>query len=125
MSGIVQYYVMKRPKHPLTGEIVRGKTAGALKNPDGSINEGGTLWFPEALATPGNNGTRLSDSASLSQVLDGKNIGKVDGEPWLLHSTHFSVKDAIDSAMKVVLEVGSENTRILKSIAHELDLKLA
>lgn len=124
MTNIIQYYVMKRPKHPLTGDIVRGKTAGATTNPDSSINEGGTLWFPDVLPTPGKNGTRLSDEKSLSQVVNGKEIGKVDGEPWILHSTHFSLKDAIDSAMKVVLEVGSENTRILKSIAHELDLKL-
>lgn len=118
--GVVQYYVMKRPKHPLTGEVVRGKVSGATKNPDGSINEGGTLWYPDSSTTIGKNGSLMSDTAPMTTA-----NGKVDGEPWILHSTHFSVKDAVESAMKVVLEVGSENTRILKSIAHELDLKLA
>lgn len=124
MSNIVQYYVMKRPKHPLTGEVVRGKSSGATKNADGSINEGGTMWFPDALQTPGPNGSLMDTTKPLTRVVNGTDIGKVDGEPWILHSVHFSIKDAIDSAMKVTLEVGSENTRILKSIAHELDLKL-
>lgn len=121
MSNVVQYFVMKRPKHPDTGEIVRGKTRGATSNPDGSINEGATLWFPDSSTTAGPNGTRLSTTAPLSVP----SKGKVEGEPWLLHSIHFSIDDAVDAAMKVVLEVGSENTRILKSISHELSLRLA
>lgn len=120
MASLVQYYVMKRPKHPQTGEIVRGKTTGATRNPDGSVNEGSTVWFPAATTTEGANGTLMSTTAAMT----GAN-GSLDGEPWILHSVHFSVEDAIAASKPVVSAVGSENVKILKSIAHEVIVKLA
>lgn len=126
MANMVQYYVFKRPKHPTTGEVVRGKASGATKNADNSINTGATLWYPDALTTPavqpagGSNGTLMSVT---SPFLEAKR-GQVDGEPWILHSTHFSLEDAVSAAKPVVSAVGSENVKILKGIAHELVVKL-
>jgi hypothetical protein len=123
--GLVQYFVMKRPKHPITGEIVRGKTAGATRNPDGSVNVGSTLWYAKNDTSPGTNGTLMSTTAPLTTVGASADAAQVDGEPWILHSTHFSVEDAVDAAKPVISAVGSENVKILKSIAHELIVKLA
>lgn len=129
MAGLVQYYVMKRPKHPITGEIVRGKTAGATKNLDGSVNTGATLWFPHHVSTAGPNGTLMSTTqalkSSLTSTTDDAARGQVDGEPWVLHSVHFSVDEAVSAAKPVVSTVGSENVKILQSIAHEVVVKLA
>lgn len=120
MAGLVQYYVMKRPKHPITGEIVRGKVSGATKAANGSINHGGTLWYPKNEQDVQPNGSLMSVSEPLLDAVR----GQVDGEPWILHSVHFSVDDAVEQAQKVVSAVGSENVRILQSIAHEVILKL-
>ena len=120
MSGLNQYYVMKRPKHPTTGEIVRGKISGGIRNPDGSISEGSTLWFPASLTTAGANGTLMSTSAAMTG-----NAGKIDGDPWILHSVHFSIDEAISSSKPVISSVGVENVRILKTIAHDIKVILA
>lgn len=119
MASLVQYYIMHRPKHPITGEIIRGKAAGATRNADNSINEGATLWYPEPLTSPGPNGTKMSTSAAMTGTM-----GKVDGEPWILHSVHFSLEEALAAAKPVVMTVGAENVRILKSIAHDVEIKV-
>lgn len=127
MAGLVQYYVMKRPKHPVTGEIIRGKASGATKAVDGSINPGATLWFPKNETTVQENNSSMSVTAPLASVptsTDPINAAQIDGEPWVLHSVHFSIGDAVEAAKPVVSAVGSENTRILQSIAHEMILKL-
>lgn len=124
MAGLVQYYVMKRPKHPLTGEIVRGKSAGATQNKDNSINIGATLWFPKNEANVLANNTTMSVTSPLTSAGGSVDKAQVDGEPWILHSVHFSVDDAIAASKPVISAVGSENTRILQSIAHEIIVKL-
>lgn len=118
--ALVQYYVMKRPKHPITGEMVRGKSSGATQNEDLSINPGATLWFPMNQASPGANGSLMSISAPMAEA----NRGQVDGEPWILHSVHFSVEDAKESAVKAISTVGSENVRVLQLLSHEMVLTL-
>lgn len=119
MAGYIQYYVMKRPKHPITGEIVRGKGGGATKNKNGSINTGSTLWYAKNEQLAQANGSLMSTTAPLTDV----ERGQVDGEPWVLQSVHFSLEDAVESAKKVVSSVGSENLRIMQVISHELLLK--
>lgn len=128
MSNLVQYYVMKRAKHPITGEIIRGKASGGTKNANGTINKGATLWFPAPLTLPQeqpatgfNNGTLMSVTTPFTD----QNRAQVDGEPWILHSVHFSLEDAVDAAKPVASSVGSENLKILKTIAHENIIKLA
>lgn len=121
MSNIVQYWVMKRPKHAITGEVILGKLRGAVRNPDMTVKaEGATLWFPgkEDLLQP--NDSHMSVSAPMTDALS----GKVDGEPWLLHSVHYSIEEAVKAAKPVASSVGSENVRILKSLAHEITIKL-
>lgn len=128
MAGLVQYYVMKRPKHPVTGEIIRGKFAGATRNVDNSINKGATLWFPKNETSIQPNGTLMSTTEPLAAVgtgPDATDLAQVDGEPWLLHSVHFSIDEAVKAALPVISTVGSENTRILQVIAHEVFVKLA
>jgi hypothetical protein len=119
--ALVQYFVFKRPKHPETGEIIRGKIGGAKRNIDNSIAEGGTLWFPAVTTTKGANDSYMSTTAASTNA----STGKIDGEPWILHSSHFALEDAIAQSKSVISAVGSENVKILKSIAHELDVILS
>lgn len=118
--ALVQYYVMKRPKHPITGEIVRGKSSGATQNADLSINPGATLWYAKNEATVQANGSLMSITAPMTEA----ERGQVDGEPWILHSVHFSPEDAKESAVKAISTVGSENVRVLQVLSHEMILTL-
>lgn len=121
MSNLVQYYVMKRPKHNVTGEIIRGKIAGAVRNDDMTIKIAGpTLWYPKQEDLLQANNTHMSNTAPNTDPQS----GQIDGEPWLLHSVHFSLDEAVKAAKPVVSQVGSENTKILKSVAHEMSVKL-
>ncbi len=38
------------------------------------------------------------------------------GEPWIVHSTHYSIPSALESATKLATAIGSENMRIVSVI---------
>lgn len=47
-----------------------------------------------------------------------------NGEPWLVHSTHFSVDSATESAAPLASAIGAENVRIVQVLSHKTFFKL-
>ena len=156
-SGLLKsttYYVMHRPKHPLTGEIIKGRSTGGKFATNGKLIPGGTLWYPKATDSENDNGTFMSNLLPLVPKIEseineaGKNITfpladweidadlkyidstipvnltpeqcQVNGEPWILHSTHYSAQSALEAAKALVMHYQKENVKIVKGVEHEL-----
>lgn len=49
---------------------------------------------------------------------------EVTGEPWLVHSTHFSIESALESAAPLAAAIGAENVRIVQVLSHTTIFKL-
>lgn len=49
---------------------------------------------------------------------------EVKGEPWVVHSTHFSLESALASAAPLATAIGSDNLRIVKVITGGTEFKL-
>lgn len=51
-------------------------------------------------------------------------VQEQNGEPWLVHSTHFSIDSALESAAPLAGAVGTDNVRIVKVLSHTTTFKL-
>lgn len=128
--SLVKYQVERRPISA-NGTVYRG-----LKNGDYVL----TLTNPENIADPTKVFALSSGSSGHASfvpvkgvvpTLDAGSSGKiyshvqeVIGEPWLVHSTHFSIESALDSAAPLAGAIGSENVRIVQVLSHTTTFKL-
>lgn len=144
----VKYQVERRPIGP-TGQVYRGTEPGdyisVLTNPtDPSLGgASGMVKTPKALTTgtvagpqyipagytipalakvdtvPSTGGTPAKPGGTqLSHLVE------VSGEPWLVHSTHFSVESALESAAPLAGAIGADNVRIIKVIPHSTSFNI-
>lgn len=120
MADFNEYWILKRPK--IGTIVIYGEAKGAVLDIDGTISSlGPTLYYPQ-LTIDGEGIVTSSRVPTDAEVISGKLTLK--GEPWTLHSIHFSQKEAIDQLRLVVEYVGEENARIVKIMPHEMVLKL-
>jgi hypothetical protein len=122
--GIVQYWVFKRPKTE-RGRIVYGAELGATKDNLNQVFQGETLLI--------NNGGTV-DQIDSSDPLDIRNHYDVaadaswepiSGQPWILHSVHFGVAEALKSAKPLIVSNGEDNVKICKILSHETIVQMA
>jgi len=133
--ALVQYQVERRPISA-SGKVYRGLGRGdyitTLTNPENieqfsaptDLNPATanviTAKFVPAkvavppLSSPGGGTTQPAKSHVQEQI----------GEPWLVHSTHFSVESALDSAAPLAGAIGSDNVRIVQVLSHTTNFKL-
>jgi len=121
--GIVQYYVFKRPKNS-RGRVVYGAELSATKTDVGVLHKGETLLMNngETLPTP-----KSTDPENIrnTTTLPGSVWEPVIGQPWLLHSVHFGVSEALKSAKPLVISLGEDNVKICKLLDHKIDVSMA
>lgn len=122
--GVVQYYVLKRPKNS-RGRVIYGAEMAATEDNFGTIFQGETLLI--------NNGGYTEDPIStdpptkrneLDTATDA-NWEPIVGQPWILHSVHFGVSEALRSAKPLIISLGESNVKIAKILDHELKVSMA
>lgn len=116
----VKYQVERRPIGP-TGKIYRGAQTGdyvavpthptKLGNGTGSLGQSSYLYPP---------GVKVPDPGQSTN----SHMQEINGEPWIVHSTHFSVDSATESAAPLASAIGSENVRIVQVLSHKTFFKL-
>lgn len=117
---VVKYQVERRPIGP-TGKIYRGSASGdyvsvpthptKLKGGTGSLGQSATLYQP---------GVTVPDPGQSTN----SHMQEINGEPWIVHSTHFSVDSATESAAPLASAIGAENVRIIQVLSHKTVFKL-
>lgn len=124
----VKYQVERRPIGP-DGKIYRGLNSGdyitvptnsnalldTFRVDRYSLGLGAQLYQATASAKDYD----ASKNSSLTS-----NMIELTGEPWIVHSTHFSIDSALSSVAPLASAVGSENVRIVKVLSHAMELKL-
>lgn len=114
-SGVVQYWVLKRPKTPT--RVVYGAELSATKDKYGKIIKGETLLV--------NNGeTNTTDPNSIAGVGSKPLWEPIVGQPWILHSIHFGVNEALSKAKPLIIAQGIANVKIVKTLNHEIEVKM-
>lgn len=117
---VVKYQVERRPIGP-TGKVYRGSASGdyvsvpthPTKLPGGT----GRLGMSAQLFPPG---VKAPDPDMQTQ----SHMQEINGEPWIVHSTHFSVDSATESAAPLASAIGAENVRIIQVLSHKTVFKL-
>jgi hypothetical protein len=135
----VKYQVERRPMSA-SGKVYRGTGHGDYvltltrpeKNPNGSqialSAAGGQnivahCYYIPAGVEPKDFPKYVVQSGTYSaEALS--HVQEVNGEPWLVHSTHFSIDSALESAAPLAAAIGSENVRIIKVLSHTMEFKL-
>lgn len=123
----VKYQVERRPISPTDGKVYRGTGYGDyIVVPTESVK----LTSLQKGSTQGTGlgasiYPAMTPSANIktSQTIT-TNFVELNGEPWLVHSTHFSVESAIESAAPLAGALGKENVRIVKVLSHTTQFKL-
>ena len=135
--GIVQYWVFKRPK-TVRGRIIYGAELGATKDDFGQvfsgetllINNGGMIDQPDpTLSKQQRNGMKLDpvtnkDVFDITVVPDNQ-YEPITGQPWILHSVHFGVDEALKAAKPLIISNGEDNIKICKILSHETIVKMS
>ncbi len=122
--GIVQYWVFKRPKNA-RGRIIYGAELGATKDDFGQIFQGETLLM--------NNGGTIdqplsTDPTNIRNTIDVAPDAvwePIIGQPWILHSVHFGVDEALKTAKPLIIANGEDNVKICKILSHETIVQMA
>ena len=121
--GIVQYYVFKRPKNS-RGRIIYGAELGVTTTDMGVTHQGETLLI--------NNGatkdpTESTDPENIRNSLTLADCAwePIVGQPWILHSVHFGVSEALKSAKPLVIALGEDNVKICKLLEHTINVTMA
>lgn len=122
----VKYQIERRPISP-SGKIYRGLGYGDYIT---------VLTHPQNMSKPGKV-EELAGNYSAVLVPPGADVPpfpstnapkthvqEVNGEPWLVHSTHFSIESALTSIAPLASAIGTENVRIVKVLSHAMELKL-
>jgi hypothetical protein len=122
----VKYQVERRPISK-SGKVYRGTGYGDyitvlthpqnMETPGAVENLGSTT--KAVLVPPGVEVPTLGTSSPAKS-----HVQEVNGEPWLVHSTHFSVESALESAAPLAGALGKENVRIVKVLSHTTQFKL-
>lgn len=131
--ALVQFQVERRPISA-NGKVYRGLQSGdyitTLTHPEnitnftaatdlaGTSNAVPAKFVPAKVEVPSITGTGGSQAPAKSHVQE------QIGEPWLVHSTHFSVESALDSAAPLSGAIGSDNVRIVQVLSHTTNFKL-
>lgn len=141
----VKYQVERRPINA-SGKVYRGTRYGdyitvltdsSNSRIAGDMSKGGRP-YPSSPSTgvPSTSYTSLGESVrvygagqpvtelSNSDRPTYSNIQELSGEPWLVHSTHFSIDSALESAAPLAGAIGAENVRIIKVLSHTTMFKL-
>lgn len=144
---VVKFQVERRPIGP-TGVVYRGTSPGdyiaVLSNPkheklgagvDGYVRSikklgegpGQTVSYvpagmpvPKLVDTPASSGGSTSTPASK----DYTHVMELSGEPWLVHSSHYSVDGALEAAAPLAAAIGADNIRIIKVLSHTTSFNL-
>lgn len=120
---VVKYQVERRPISA-NGKVYRGSKSGDYvflpSDPErlGAITAGGAYLGSGAGAYPP--GAKLPELGSSIR----SHFVEVNGEPWVVHSTHFSVDSATESAAPLASAIGAENVRIIQVLSHKTVFKL-
>lgn len=132
----VKYQVERRPIGP-TGKVYRGTQPGdyvsvlsnptdqALGGPEGlvtSIKQLGSGSGAAPKYVPA--GFTIPPLVKASSTQEFSHVVEVSGEPWLTHSTHYSVESALESAAPLAGAIGQDNVRIVKVISHTTLFKI-
>lgn len=136
--SLVMYQVIRRPISS-NGKVYRGTGYGdfitILTNPDALKVNGVFPTVPTDLGSTasgsetvkflpvGTTAPRFTGGGSSAQPAK-SHVEEVSGEPWLVHSTHFSIESATGSAAPLAASIGSENVRIVKVITGSFEFKL-
>lgn len=133
---VVKFQVERRPIGP-TGKVYRGTSPGdyisILSNPT-HAKLGSTLGVITTVKPLGSGqgqkisyvpaGFAVPALQSSTNGEDFSHVMELSGEPWLVHSSHFSVDSALSSAAPLAGAIGAENVRIVKVLSHSTNFKL-
>lgn len=146
MAG-VKYQVERRPIGP-SGKVYRGQQPGdyisVLTDPENLTNfttasilggdmqpasTGGGSAPPKVISHAkyvpvGVKAPSLATGTNPNVALAVSHVIEQIGEPWLVHSTHFSVESATEGAATLANAIGAENVRIVKVITGALEFKI-
>lgn len=132
----VKYQVERRPIGP-TGRVYRGTQPGdyisVLSNPTDTAL-GGASGLVNTIKPLGTGsgaapkyvpaGFDIPPLQKASSTNEYSHVVELNGEPWLAHSTHFSIESALESAAPLAGAIGQENVRLIKILNHTTQFKL-
>lgn len=138
--GLAQYFVFKRPQG-IDGRIIYGKQiGGTLDSNTGMFYAGESVLISrtsyEQVIDSKNNaikevsinttitGTTPSVLATGKMSFKNAELIPLDGQPWILHSVHFGVREALKASQPLTIKLGEDNVKICKVLTHELDIKM-
>lgn len=134
----VKYQVERRPIGP-TGKVYRGIEPGdnvaVLSNPTHKMLGMASGGIVKGISKLGKGQSQTISyvpfgektpelKIDTSGTEDYSHVVEVNGEPWLVHSTHFSIESALESAAPLAGAIGKENVRIVKVLSHTTLFKL-
>ncbi len=103
--ALVEYWVMRRPRNPFSHLTMYATDDTASQ----------CLFYHNP--TPPTTGAPFAYNNPLV-------VEPIKGQPWIIHSIHGSIQDAVASLKLSVSYIGDENTRIVKVINHRMELVL-
>ncbi len=116
MADLAEYWIFKRPK--IGDTVIYGEAKGAKLAEDGTVQRlGPCLYYPKIIHD-------AQGSITDSTLPDEDGNYTVKGEPWIMHSVHFSQSDALHQLKLVVQSIGEENVKLVKIMPHEVVLQL-
>lgn len=133
---VVKFQVERRPIGP-SGKVYRGTEPGdyvsvlsnpthpSLGGPSGIVQGVKPLLRGQSVAVSYVAAGQQIPPLSISAVGEVySHVVEVSGEPWLVHSSHFSLESALESAAPLAGAIGAENVRIVKVLSHSTQFLL-
>lgn len=122
--GVAQYYVFKRPKNA-RGRVIYGAEMAATVDEFGTVFQGETLLINNGGTVDQPISTDPTDKRNEIDVQPDATWEPIMGQPWILHSVHFGVHEALKASKSLIVSIGEDNVKICKVLNHEIKISMA